>query len=43
MLSRVYIDNYRCFVNFDFRPKAKQLVLGINGSGKSALDRKSVV
>jgi predicted ATPase len=35
VLSRIYIDNYRCFVNFDFRPKAKQLILGTNGSGKS--------
>src|SRR5579864_4710288 len=37
MLSRLYIDNYQCFVNFTFRPKAKQLILGINGTGKSAL------
>jgi len=36
MLTRVYIDNYRCFVNFEFRPKAKQLILGLNGTGKSA-------
>ena len=36
MLSRVYIDNYRCFVNFDFRPRPKELIIGINGSGKSA-------
>jgi energy-coupling factor transporter ATP-binding protein EcfA2 len=36
MLSRVYIDNYRCFINFEFRPKALQLVLGGNGTGKSA-------
>jgi ATPase subunit of ABC transporter with duplicated ATPase domains len=36
MLSRIYIDNYRCFVNFNFKPTAKQLVLGINGAGKSA-------
>lgn len=36
MLTRVYIDNYRCFVNFEFRPAAKQLVLGLNGTGKSA-------
>ena len=35
MLTRVYIDNYRCLVNFEFRPRAKQLILGINGSGKS--------
>jgi len=36
MLTRVYIDNYRCFVNFEFRPEAKQLILGLNGTGKSA-------
>ena len=37
MLTRVYIDNYKCFVNFTLKPSAKQLVLGINGAGKSAL------
>jgi predicted ATPase len=37
LLKRIYIDNYRCFVNFTFEPKAKQLILGINGTGKSAL------
>jgi predicted ATP-binding protein involved in virulence len=37
MLSRLYIDNYQCFVNFTFKPKAKQLILGVNGTGKSAL------
>ncbi len=36
MLTRVYIDNYRCFVNFEFRPEARQLILGLNGTGKSA-------
>lgn len=35
MLSRIYIDNYRCFQNFEFRPQAMQLILGDNGSGKS--------
>jgi predicted ATPase len=35
MLSRLYIDNYRCFVNFTLQLKAKQLILGVNGSGKS--------
>src|SRR5579864_807048 len=39
MLTRIYIDNYECFVNFTLQPKAKQLILGINGSGKSALLR----
>jgi predicted ATPase len=37
MLTRVYIDNFRCFVNFEYRPEAKQLLLGANGSGKSSL------
>jgi len=37
MLTRLYIDNFRCFVNFEYRPKQKQLLLGANGSGKSSL------
>ena len=36
-MRRIYVDNYRCYVNFDFRPKAKQLILGVNGTGKSIL------
>jgi predicted ATPase len=37
MLTRLYIDNFLCFVNFDYRPETKQLMLGANGSGKSSL------
>src|SRR5580692_7864483 len=37
MLTRVYIDNFRCFVNFEYKPEKKQLLLGANGSGKSSL------
>lgn len=37
MLNRVYIDNFRSFVNFEYRPASKQLLLGPNGSGKSSL------
>jgi predicted ATPase len=37
MLTRVYIDNFRSFVNFEYRPEKKQLLLGANGSGKSSL------
>ncbi|MBK9170228.1 MAG: AAA family ATPase [Bryobacterales bacterium] len=37
MLTRVYIDNYKCFVNFEYRPARRQLILGANGSGKSSL------
>ena len=36
MLTRIYIDNFRCFVNFEFKPGPKQLILGANGSGKSS-------
>jgi predicted ATPase len=37
MLRRIYIDNFLCFVNFEYRPEKKQLFLGDNGSGKSSL------
>jgi predicted ATPase len=37
MLLRVYIDNFRSFLNFEYRPQSKQLLLGPNGSGKSSL------
>ena|SRR5258708_1176153 len=37
MLTRIHIDNFRSFVNFDYRPERKQLLLGPNGSGKSSL------
>lgn len=37
MLTRVYIDNFCCFVNFEWKPGSKQLILGPNGSGKSTL------
>lgn len=37
MLTRIYIDNFRCFVNFEYRPAQKQLILGPNGAGKSSL------
>src|ERR1700674_2973609 len=37
MLKRVYIDNYRAFVNFELLLGQQQLILGLNGSGKSTL------
>jgi AAA15 family ATPase/GTPase len=37
MLTRVYIDNFRSFQNFEYKPEKKQLLLGANGSGKSSL------
>lgn len=37
MLTRVYVDNFRSFQNFEYFPDRKQLLLGANGSGKSSL------
>lgn len=36
MIERLYVDNYKCLVNFDLRPGALQLLFGDNGTGKSA-------
>ncbi len=35
MIERVYIDNYKCFVNFELKPQTVQFILGANGSGKT--------
>ncbi len=37
MLERIYVDNYKSLVNFEYRPAALQLILGANGSGKSSV------
>ena len=37
MLTRVYVDNFRCMVNFECHLGAQQLILGPNGAGKSTL------
>lgn len=37
MIERIYIDNIRSFVNFEFRPGPMVLLAGANGSGKTAL------
>ena len=37
MLTRFYADNFRCLVNFEFRPPAVSVLVGRNGSGKSTL------
>jgi predicted ATPase len=37
VISRIYIDNYKCFTNFEYRPGALQLLLGANGTGKTAI------
>src|ERR1700676_1446540 len=37
MLTRIYIDNFRSFVNFEYKPERKPLLLAQNGGGKSSL------
>lgn len=37
MLTRLYVNNFRCLVNFECRFGAKQLLLGPNGAGKSTV------
>jgi predicted ATPase len=36
MLQRLYVDNYKCFVNFECQTGAMELILGENGGGKTA-------
>lgn len=37
MITRIYIDNYKCFTNFEYQPGPWQLLLGANGTGKTAV------
>jgi hypothetical protein len=37
MITKIYIDNYKCFVNFEYQPGPLQLLLGANGTGKTAV------
>jgi len=37
MLKRIYIDNFRCMVNFELRVDSINLFLGSNGSGKTTI------
>ncbi|MDO9129995.1 MAG: AAA family ATPase, partial [Anaerolineales bacterium] len=37
MLKRIYIDNYKCLVNFEVHLNRLNLFLGENGSGKTSV------
>lgn len=37
MIERIYIDNYKSFTNFEWKPGRVALLLGENGSGKSSM------
>ncbi|WP_437785727.1 AAA family ATPase [Sorangium sp. So ce1097] len=36
-IARLYINNYRCFVNFELQPGRRSLLAGYNGAGKSSI------
>ncbi len=37
MIKKIYADNFRCLVNFEFSPGPVSLMLGPNGTGKSSV------
>jgi recombinational DNA repair ATPase RecF len=37
MIKKIYIDNFRCLVNFQIDLQSNQLWLGANGTGKSSV------
>ncbi len=37
MLTRLYVDNFRCLVNFELKLDRMALLLGANGSGKTTV------
>jgi predicted ATPase len=37
MIKRVYIDNYKSLINFEWSPTHSSLIIGENGTGKSAI------
>lgn len=37
MLTRLYVDNFRCLENFEYCPDRRQLIFGDNGAGKSSM------
>jgi predicted ATPase len=37
MIDYIYIDNYKCFVNFEIQLGSLHLVAGLNGSGKTTV------
>ncbi len=37
MLTKMYVHNYRCLVNFEIEFDSLMLLLGANGSGKTSL------
>ena len=41
MLERLYVDNYKCLVNFELPLQELTLLLGANDAGKTSLEVSS--
>ena len=37
MVTRLYVDNFRCLVNFELKLDETNILLGPNGSGKTSV------
>lgn len=37
MITRFYVDNYKCLQNFEYKPQQFELIVGANGTGKSTV------
>ena len=37
MVTRLYVDNFRCLVNFELKLDEMNILLGPNGSGKTSV------
>ena len=37
MVTRLYVDNFRCLVNFELKLDETNILLGANGSGKTSV------
>ena len=37
MITRFYVDNYKCLQNFEYKPGQLELIVGANGTGKTTV------
>jgi predicted ATPase len=37
MITRFYVDNYKCLQNFEYKPQQFELIVGANGTGKTTV------
>ena len=37
MLTRLYVDNFRCLTNFELKLDQANILLGANGTGKTSV------